>query len=136
MSEYFPEHNLGPEPPRYAAEQDVAPYARLALVGAAVLAVFALAVFLMSRLERATRAVLPPGAEVPRRIGTPEIDGVNQVMFDVEDRAARARRNDERWLRSYGWIDADAGVAHIPIDEAMTLVLTGSGTAPEDGGTR
>jgi hypothetical protein len=35
---------------------------------------------------------------------------------------ARSRRADEQQLNSYGWIDVQAGVVHIPIAEAMRLL--------------
>ncbi len=38
------------------------------------------------------------------------------------DLQAFVREEDER-LSSYGWVDRKSGVAHIPIDEAMKLVL-------------
>jgi hypothetical protein len=31
--------------------------------------------------------------------------------------------SEDRLLRSYGWVDKDAGVVRIPIDEAMRLTL-------------
>jgi hypothetical protein len=31
--------------------------------------------------------------------------------------------NQENQLNSYGWIDKDAGVAHIPIERAMDLIV-------------
>lgn len=33
------------------------------------------------------------------------------------------RQSEERQLRSYGWVNKDAGIARIPIDEAMKLTL-------------
>jgi hypothetical protein len=35
----------------------------------------------------------------------------------------KLRANENARLDSYGWIDREAGVAHIPIDRAMQLVL-------------
>jgi hypothetical protein len=35
-----------------------------------------------------------------------------------------------RVLDSYGWVDRQAGIAHIPLDEAMTLLAARGGTAP------
>jgi hypothetical protein len=33
------------------------------------------------------------------------------------------RASDNAWLASYGWVDEDAGIAWIPIEDAMELVL-------------
>ena len=52
-----------------------------------------------------------PGPPLPRLQAAPE----------VELRALRAEF-DER-LSTYGWVDQSAGIAHIPIEEAMTLLL-------------
>ncbi|HEY8668704.1 MAG TPA: hypothetical protein VIL86_18800 [Tepidisphaeraceae bacterium] len=54
---------------------------------------------------------------------------------------AEMRQRDENRLRSYGWIDATAGVAHIPIDRAMDLVIerglpAAPATQPATGGGR
>ena len=35
----------------------------------------------------------------------------------------RETARQEKLLNSYGWVDKDAGVAHIPIDEAMKLTV-------------
>jgi hypothetical protein len=32
------------------------------------------------------------------------------------------RREEDRRLKSYGWVDKQVGVVHIPIDEAMRLL--------------
>ena len=31
--------------------------------------------------------------------------------------------NQEEWLHSYGWIDKEDGMAHMPIDEAMKMTV-------------
>ena len=33
------------------------------------------------------------------------------------------RAEEEKVLSSYGWVDQDAGIVHIPIDRAMDLLL-------------
>lgn len=40
------------------------------------------------------------------------------------DAVARAR------LQGYGWVDGEHGVAHIPIERAMELIVTGRKPAP------
>jgi hypothetical protein len=32
------------------------------------------------------------------------------------------RAEEDAWLRSYGWVDREAGVVRIPIEEAMRLI--------------
>jgi len=50
---------------------------------------------------------LPPG---PRLQASP--------LQDLE----RLRAEEEKELTSYGWVDPKAGIAHIPIDEAIKIV--------------
>ena len=49
--------------------------------------------------------------------GTPAIQPAPEVDL-VAHRAAEAQR-----LTSYGWVDREAGIAHIPIEQAKALVL-------------
>lgn len=46
------------------------------------------------------------------RLENSETSGLNSV-----------RENEERTLNSYGWIDEKSGVARIPIDRAMQLIV-------------
>jgi len=44
------------------------------------------------------------------------------------------RYSEEQQLNSYGWVDEKAGVAHIPIDQAMQLIAQrGLPTTPQTG---
>jgi hypothetical protein len=44
------------------------------------------------------------------------------------------RYNEEEKLNSYGWVDQKAGIAHIPIDQAMQLIAQrGLPTTPQTG---
>jgi hypothetical protein len=44
------------------------------------------------------------------------------------------RYNEEEQLNSYGWVDQNAGIAHIPIDQAMQLIAQrGLPTTPKTG---
>jgi hypothetical protein len=44
-------------------------------------------------------------------------------LFDLEARGVDKRGLDRIRLESHGWVDRDRGIAHIPIDTAMTLTL-------------
>jgi hypothetical protein len=44
-----------------------------------------------------------------------------QTVPRLDLQALRAREDEQ--LQSYGWIDRDAGIVRIPIDEAMKLTL-------------
>jgi hypothetical protein len=44
------------------------------------------------------------------------------------------RLREEQQLESYGWVDQNAGVVHIPIDQAMKLIAErGLPTTPQAG---
>lgn len=49
-------------------------------------------------------------------------------VFPVED-LAKKREAEAKRLDSYGWIDRQNGVVHIPIERAMELVVERSGPA-------
>ena len=44
-----------------------------------------------------------------------------RLQTDPRGDLLRLRQREDRLLNSYGWIDRDAGVVRIPIDEAMAL---------------
>ncbi len=46
-----------------------------------------------------------------------------RIQSAPADDMARLRAEHERVLRSYGWVDREAGVVRVPIEVAMKLVL-------------
>ena len=67
---------------------------------------------------QARQAAAPAVAHAPGRV--PPEPRLQRVPFDD----VRGLRQDEReLLNSYGFVDAQAGVTHIPIDEAMRLYV-------------
>lgn len=62
-----------------------------------------------------------------------------QLQVSPAAELKRLRESEDRTLNSYGWIDRERGVARIPIDRAMDLLLekglpyegTGDGAAAE-----
>jgi len=55
-------------------------------------------------------------------IGKPEIGIVNQRLFLLQLDAKEKREEQLRRLNSYGWVDRDKQVIHLPIDRAMQLL--------------
>ena len=51
---------------------------------------------------------------------------------DQQDRRDELRLQDKEALGSYGWVDQPGGVARIPIDRAMSIVLE-KGVGPATG---
>jgi hypothetical protein len=46
-----------------------------------------------------------------------------RLQTDPRDDLKHLRDAEDRVLESYGWVDRDAGVVRIPIDQAMRLVV-------------
>jgi hypothetical protein len=122
-----------PPPVARPPEEERLPYGRLVAVLIATLVIFSGAVlWARSILVGESGRVLPTGGAPAREVGEAEIGIVDQEMFDRESRAERLRQEQRRHLDSYGWMDRDAGVIHIPIQRAMDEVI--SGLARERGG--
>jgi len=121
------------------SEEDRVPSVRLVLVGVAALLVFFVGSFLTASYERARERESGP-IVVPPELGQNKIGLVEQQTFDLVVRGERARARQLERLGSTGWLDRQAGIAHIPIDEAMRLVAAGvrpgttEGGAPPPGG--
>jgi hypothetical protein len=66
------------------------------------------------------RGLPPGGARLRMPQGTPlEAPGLSSAP---QDALTRDRRDKENRLHSTGWIDRQAGIAHIPIDAAMDML--------------
>jgi len=90
----------------------------LALVIVVVLSsVFLLGLFtLLARQER--RHDPPPPPLAPQAGRLPPMPRLQSTpLQDLEE----LRAEQEKELTSYGWVDARAGIAHIPIDEAIKI---------------
>ena len=46
-----------------------------------------------------------------------------RLQTDPRQDLSDLRAKEDEWLGSYGWVDRNAGVVRIPIDEAMRLTL-------------
>ncbi len=93
-------------------------------VGLAALLVFFVASLAATgylRMKVGERPVLP----IPPEIGQSKIGMVEQVPFDLAFRGEHERAAQLERLRSYGWVDRERGIVHLPIDRAMELVVQG-----------
>jgi hypothetical protein len=106
------------------SEEDRVPVARVAMVGVVSLAIFFVGSFLAVQYLRMRQAERGPVA-VPAEIGQSKIGLVEQQPFALSLRADRLRAQQLQRLGSLGWVDRQTGVAHIPIEEAMRLVVAG-----------
>lgn len=101
-------------------------------IGLGALLVFFLGSLAAVSYLRARQAEHGPQS-IPAQIGQSKIGLVEQQQFDLVARGQQLRARQVARLGSWGWVDRQAGVAHIPIDEAMELVARGvrpSGAQP------
>jgi len=101
------------------------PYRKIVGVGVASVVVFALGIlWSTSLLKIATKEMQPVGpAPMPAGVNQYEVGIVNQRMFSLDQRAAQKRLQQMNRLSTYGWLDRQAGVVHIPIDVAMDMLV-------------
>ena len=89
--------------------------------GLAVMIVVSLvAVYALLELLRDGRR---EAAETPAPPATASAPAPGPRLLVEPGRAFKAMREQEQtWLKSYGWIDQEKGIAHIPIDRAIEML--------------
>jgi predicted polyphosphate/ATP-dependent NAD kinase len=94
-------------------------------VGLGSILIFAVATVWSTHILNATRAEMQPGGPppLPKGVDQYEVGIVNQRVFALDQRAAQKRLQQMERLRSYGWVDREAGLAHIPVEEAVKMYL-------------
>ncbi len=117
-------HGHGGHPP---AEEDWVPTGRIVMVAVAALVVFLVGSIAAGLGMRSMqRKINPDGpAPMPAEAGKAKIGMVEQRLFENSNQNTAWKADAERRLGSYGWVDREKGVAHIPIDVAMDLVEKG-----------
>lgn len=55
------------------------------------------------------------------------INGVDWSLFSEAAPGIELREKQQQRLRSYGWVDRDRGIVHIPIDDAIDIYLSRGG---------
>lgn len=88
----------------------------LLVVGSAVIAGLMLRARTGSIIAGAANG--PAGGDAPR-----EISGVPQSLFESAAHGRAVEEEQRRALDGFGWVDRDAGVARIPIDRAIELLV-------------
>lgn len=111
------------------SEEDRISTGRILFVGIASLFIFVVSGLAVNAYFQGYRAARPAPA-VPPDIGRSKIGMVEQQLFDRAVRGERDRAVRRERLGSFGWVDRAAGVAHIPIEQAMELVAQGVRARP------
>ena len=101
---------------------------KILLIGTASLGTFALsAVVAYFILRNDTNAYQAKGAPPPAAlIGKPEIGIIDTTEFDNDTRLDEWKKAKHKRLHSYGWVDKQKGLVHIPIDKAIDQVVADS----------
>ncbi len=95
-------------------------------VGVASLAIFiAASAVTVSWMERTRAALNPAWPGVPAEAGQRKIGVLEQQLFENANHARALREEQERRLHSYGWVDRDKGLVHMPIERAIDLSVQG-----------
>lgn len=115
----IPPHGEQPvvqEPERLATK-------RVVLVAVIFLVIFTLAtLWAVAMMRGEERRAEPQVIRAPLEVGKPEIGMVNQRLFELQLDAREKRDQQLRRLNSYGWVDRDKQIIHLPIDRAMQLL--------------
>jgi hypothetical protein len=119
----------GHDPHGARSEEDRIDSGAIVVVGVASLLLFFLASLVAVSFFTHRMAERGP-ITIPPEIGQSKIGLVEQQQFGLVVRGERSRARDLERLGSFGWVDQRAGLAHIPIDEAMRLVVGGLRAAP------
>ena len=70
---------------------------------------------------RETKLEVPPVSLVQRPSG--QLPPEPRLQTDPQEDMKKLRAEEDAKLHSYGWVDPQAGIAHIPIEEAMKLIV-------------
>jgi len=86
---------------------------------------FVVSIFITVKVLHAREKTLQPNGPdpLPRQIGQAEIGIVDQVPFEVYRTLENHRKERTARLEHWGWVDRKAGTVHMPIADAMDLVV-------------
>jgi len=116
-----PSTTAEPFEPTKAGDPERLPTKKVVAVAVIALLIFGLSVLWADDiLGLQTRRLLPSGpAPAPSEVGKRQVGMVNQLLFELQTEAANKREEQLKRLGSYGWIDRDKQIIHIPISSAM-----------------
>lgn len=113
---------------RFRQEPDRPDVARAVVIGLLSLAVFGFGVLAFYGILRYESDNLPPRSAP--LAGQDEIGIVNQPLFDNDLRLQSRQARDRARLESYGWIDREKKLVHIPIRRAMERITLDQESSP------
>ena len=111
----------GHAPLRIEQEEDAPDIRKVAVICVSAVAIFAVGIAWVLRILADSPPTPDADRSVPRELGRPKIGMVLQTPFEEAKVIEQGRRDAKQRLGSYGWVDRDKGVIHIPIERAMEL---------------
>lgn len=104
-------------------EDDVIAGRPVSIVLLATVVVSVVAVGISTALLAARRATLDVHEAPAATVAPRQIDGIHQTLIERDRHGWELREEQRRSLERYRWIDREHGVAQIPIDAAMEIVV-------------
>lgn len=111
-------------------EEDLVPMPPLAKVYVTSILVGAIGVFFGGLIEVAAIGALQPDYSGPQgeRPAPDQISHVEETLIWNTRRGLDLRERQRAELQNWGWVDRKAGLARIPIDQAIDIVVQQEGS--------
>lgn len=115
--------------PTKPADPDQLPIKKVISVALGAFLIFGLSVLWANDILRLeTKRLLSGGpAPAPTETGKRQVGMVNQWLFELQTEATNKREEQLKRLNSYGWVDRDKQIIHIPIGRAMEQMAAEAG---------
>lgn len=95
-----------------------------AVIGGALIVFTFFVVGTWAQLQEREKHLNPAGPYQPQALEKAEINIVNTALFQLDTRAYEEKNQQLKQLHEYGWVDRDAGVVHVPIEQAIDRVVS------------
>ena len=115
--------------PTKPPDPDQLPSRKIIAVALGAFLIFGLATLWANDILRLETQSLLSGGPVPAptETGKRQVGMVNQWLFELQTDATDKREEQLKRLNSYGWVDRDKQIIHIPIGRAMEQMAAEAG---------
>jgi len=105
-------------------EQDIVPGRYIATVGMGVIIATLFGTWVAYAIgDCSTRDMVAGATERSARRTTPDYNAIERGLFQSEAQGIELHQRAEVFLSSYGWVDRDQEIIHVPIEVAVELYL-------------
>jgi len=105
-------------------EDDRVAARRITLIFAAAVFITVLSVWVQSVMLQSRRADLGARHPVAPLVAPRQINGIHQTTFEEDEHGLELRKSQRATLEQWSWIDRDHGLARIPVERAMDLIVS------------